>query len=323
MVKQATLHNFDYIAEKDIRIGDRVMLKRAGDVIPYVIGPILDARDGSEVVFQPPVSCPACGQAVEHVAGEVDWFCVNVTCPAQLIRNLEHFVSRGAMDIVGMGIKIVEQLAESGLVKDFADLYTLSKENLLGLEGFADKKADNLLQSIESSSQQPLPRLINALGIHGVGEVMAGDLASKFHDLEEISRATVAELQEIEGVGPNIAEAVVDWFARPDNQKVLEKLKAAGVWPVIAQRQLTAAAVTLGVLDDLTFVVTGTLPNLSREEVKEWIQEHGGKVTDSISKKTSYLVVGEGAGSKLNKAQELGVPILTEDALLGMVKDGK
>jgi DNA ligase (NAD+) len=322
IVKQATLHNFDYIAEKDIRIGDRVMLKRAGDVIPYVIGPVVDARGGSEVVFQPPAVCPACGQTVEHVAGEVDWFCVNATCPAQLIRNLEHFVSRGAMDIVGLGIKIVEQLAESGLVTDFADLYTLSKENLLGLEGFAEKKADNLLQSIQSSRQAPLSRLINALGIRGVGEVMAVDLASKFYDLAELSRATAAELQEIEGVGPNIAEAVVDWFARPANQKVLGKLKNAGVWPVIAQRP-AAKTRTLGALDGLTFVVTGTLAHLSRDEIKEWIQKHGGKVTDSVSKKTSYLVVGEAAGSKLDKARELGVNILTEDALLEMVKNGK
>ncbi len=320
IVKQATLHNFDYIAEKDIRIGDRVMLKRAGDVIPYVIGPLIDAREGSEVVFQPPEVCPACGQAVEHVAGEVDWFCVNATCPAQLIRNLEHFVSRGAMDIVGLGIKIVEQLAESGLVADFADLYTLNEEDLLKLEGFAEKKADNLLQSIQSSKQQPLSRLINALGIRGVGEVMAADLTAKYHNLAEVSRATIGELQEIRGVGPNIAEAVVDWFARPANQNVLEKLQTAGVWPVIQPRQ--ASGTTLGALDGLTFVVTGTLPTLSREEVKEWIQKHGGKVTDSVSKKTSYLVVGEAAGSKLDKAQELGVPILTEDALLRLVKNG-
>ncbi|HEX7567527.1 MAG TPA: NAD-dependent DNA ligase LigA [Anaerolineaceae bacterium] len=320
IVKQATLHNFDYIAEKDIRIGDRVMVKRAGDVIPYVIGPVLDVRDGDVRTYQPPQVCPACGQAVEHVEGEVDWFCVNAACPAQLVRNLEHFVSRGAMDISGSGIKIVEQLAATGMVKDFADLYTLKREDLLQLDGFADKKADNLLQAIQASRQQPLGRLINASGIRGVGEVMAVDLTAKYHNLGELSMATVDELQEIDGVGPNIAQAVVDWFARPANQAVLEKLKAAGVWPEIAARQAAARNSSKDVFDGLTFVVTGTLPNLSRDEVKELIQKHGGKVTDSVSKKTSYLVVGEGAGSKLEKALQFGVPTLSEEALLAMLK---
>jgi DNA ligase (NAD+) len=180
IVKQATLHNFDYIAEKDIRIGDRVRVKRAGDVIPYVIGPVAELRDGSEQVYRPPQTCPACGEPVENLPGEVAWYCVNAACPAQLIRNLEHFVSRGAMDIVGLGIKIVEQLVETGLVHDVADLYTLRRDQLLTLEGFADKKADNLLASIEGSRSQPLPRLATALGIRGVGEVVAADLSRHF-----------------------------------------------------------------------------------------------------------------------------------------------
>ena len=321
IVKQATLHNFDYIAEKDIRIGDRVMVKRAGDVIPYIIGPVLDVRDGDEQTYQLPLVCPACGQAVEHVEGEVDWFCVNATCPAQLVRNLEHFVSRGAMDIVGLGIKIVEQLAVIGMVKDFADLYTLKRDDLLKLDGFKDKKADNLLQSIQASRQQPLGRLINALGIRGVGDVMAADLTANYHNLDELSLAEVDKLQEIEGVGPNIAQAVTDWFARPANQAVVAKLKAAAVWPVVAPHQMAAGNGLKGVFDGLTFVVTGTLPNLSRDEVKELIQKHGGKVTDAVSKKTSYLVVGEAAGSKLEKALQFGISTLTEEALLAMVKN--
>lgn len=316
IVKQATLHNFDYIFEKDIRIGDRVLIKRAGDVIPYVIGPVVDARTGEERVFEPPKNCPACGQAVEHVEGEVAWYCVNAACPAQLIRNVEHFVSRGAMDIVGLGIKIVEQLIAAGLVKDVADLYLLKREDLLKLEGFAEKKADNLLQAIQDSKNRPMQRLIFALGIRGVGEVLASDLVKHYSDLEALSRATLEELQEIEGVGPNIAQAIVDWFNRPSNHELLEKLKSVGVWPVA---QKVAPTPEKQPLQNLTFVVTGTLPNFTREEVKQYIQRFGGKVSDSVSKKTDYLVAGENAGSKLDKARELGVKIIDEPTLRKMV----
>ena len=189
IVKQATLHNFDYIAEKDIRVGDRVLVKRAGEVIPYVIGPVARLRDGRSRVFQPPKNCPACGEPVENLPGEVAWYCVNAACPAQLIRNLEHFVSRGAMDIVGLGIKIVEQLVQSGLVHDMADLYTLQRSDLLQLEGFAEKKVDNLLAAIETSRSQPLSRLLIALGIRGVGEVMAADLARYYPDLDSLGKS--------------------------------------------------------------------------------------------------------------------------------------
>jgi DNA ligase (NAD+) len=316
IVKQATLHNFDYIAEKDIRIGDRVMLKRAGDVIPYVIGPMVEARQGSEKPYQPPQFCPACGQPVEHFPGEVDWYCVNASCPAQLVRSVEHFVSRSAMDIVGMGIRIVEQLVEEGLVKDVADLYTLKRDDLLKLEGFADKKVDNLLSSIDISRQQPLPRLINALGIHGVGEVMAVDLTSRYNDLDHIKGATLDDLQQIEGVGPNIAAAIVDWFKRPANLELLEKLKVVGVWPVMKQEIRSTTATKL---DGMTFVITGTLPTLSREQAGDLIQVFGGKVTGSVSKKTTYLVLGENPGSKLDNARELGVAILDEAGLKRLV----
>jgi len=313
IVRQATLHNFDYIAEKDIRVGDRVAVKRAGDVIPYVIGPVVEVRDGTERNFVPPQACPVCGQPVEHFAGEVAWYCVNAACPEQLIRNLEHFVSRGNMDIVGLGIKIVEQLVAAGLVRDVADLYRLEREDLLKLEGFADKKADNLLQSIETSRQRPLPRLLSALGIRGVGEVVAVDLAVAFQDLDQLAAAPLETLQLVEGIGPNIAQAIVDWFARPANRQVLEKLRAAGVWPKAEARQVSAG--TPQPFNGMTFVVTGTLTGFSREGAKEFIESLGGKVTDSISKKTSYLVLGENPGSKLAKAQSLGVPILDEDGL--------
>jgi DNA ligase (NAD+) len=319
IVRRATLNNFDYISEKDIRPGDRVQLKRAGDVIPYVIGPVTAARTGSEQPYQPPITCPTCGQPVEHFKEEVDWFCVNAACPAQLVRNLEHFVSRGTMDITGLGINIVEQLISAGLVKDAADLYTLKRNDLLALEGFAEKKADNLLAAIEASKSQPLARVINALGIRGVGEVMAGDLARFYQDLESLSRSPAEELQTIEGVGPNIAEAVVDWFARPANQMVVAKLRAAGVWPV-SQAASAPKSAEETPLSGLTFVITGTLPTLSREEAKKIIQDAGGKVTDSVSKKTSYLVAGENAGSKLEKAQELRVQIIDEAGLFELTK---
>lgn len=313
VVKQATLHNFDYISEKDIRIGDRVAVKRAGDVIPYIIGPITTARTGEEIPYAPPQSCPACGQAVEHLEGEVAWYCVNASCPAQLIRNLEHFVSRGSMDIVGLGIRIVEQLVESRLVNDVADLYTLSREDLLKLEGFADKKADNLLEAIEASKSRSLARVINALGIRGVGEVVASDLARVFTDLEQLSKANLDEIQAIEGIGPNIAQAIVDWFERPANQQILEELHKSEVWP----REIAAGAMieSTGSLRGLTFVVTGTLAEFSRDGVKEFIESNGGKVSGSVSKNTNYLVVGENPGSKLEKATALGVPVLDEEGL--------
>ncbi|KAF0111428.1 MAG: DNA ligase (NAD+) [Chloroflexi bacterium] len=315
-VKQATLHNFDFIAEKDIRILDRVLIKRAGDVIPYVIGPIIETRSGAEKPYAMPKVCPSCGQEVEHLAGEVAWYCVNLSCPAQLIRNLEHFVSRGAMDIVGMGIKIVEQLAESELVKDVADLFRLTKEDLLMQEGFAEKKADNLIDAIRAAKQQPLSRLIIGLGIRGVGEVAAADLADNFNDLAELSQTTTIRLQQIEGFGPNTADAIVDWFARPSNQALIYKLKSLGVWPSANQGSRSSKR---WYLDGKVFVITGTLPTLSREEAKEFIEQNGGKVTDSVSKKTDYLVLGENAGLKLDKAVSLGVARLDENGLKELI----
>ncbi len=314
IVKQATLHNFDYIAEKDIRIGDRVMVKRAGDVIPYVIGPVISARSGHEVPYTPPAKCPACGEATQHFEGEVAWYCINAACPAQLIRNVEHFVSRGAMDIVGMGIKIVEQLVEAGLIKDVADLYSLKKEDLLRLEGFAEKKAENILNAIADSKNRPLSRLITALGIRGVGEVTAVDLARKYKNLDELSKATFEELQTIEGIGPNIAKGIVDWFSRPANQMVLRKLRESGVWP--EEKKVEEEKEIRRTLEGLTFVVTGTLSRFTREGVKQFIETHGGKVSESVSRKTDYLVVGENPGSKLVKAQNFGVATITEDDLL-------
>ena len=320
VVERATLHNFDYIADKDIRVGDRVLVKRAGEVIPYVIGPVADARSGSEKRYIPPKKCPDCSQPVEHLEGEVAWYCVNAACPAQLLRNVEHFVSRGAMDIVGLGSKIVEKLVETGAVKDAADIYSLKRDDILEAVTKKDRKtdkeppgkiADNLLTSIENSRIQPLNRLLTALGVRGVGEVVAGDLARHFGSLDPLSKASVEDLMQIEGVGPNIAEAIVDWFKRPVNQKVLAKLKKAGVWPKLEEKGRKRE----GAFTGSTFVITGILPTFSREQAKGFIEEHGGKVTDSVSKKTSYLVLGEEPGSKFEKARSLGVKIINEAEL--------
>jgi DNA ligase (NAD+) len=317
IVKQATLHNFDFIDEKDIRVGDRVMVKRAGDVIPYVIGPVVAARSGKEKRYKPPQKCPVCGQQVEHLEDEVAWYCVNAACPEQLVRNVEHFVSRGTLDIVGMGIKIVEQLISAGLVKDVADLYYLTKEDLLSLEGFAEKKAVNLLSSIENSKSRSLAQLIYALGIRGVGEVVGSMLARKYRNLDELAKASLQDIDDIEGIGPSIAEAIVDWFAKPTNRDVLKKLKKAGMWPVSEPMAVRSGPQPFA---GKTFVVTGTLPVFSRKQAKEFIESFGGKVTDSVSAKTDYLVVGEDAGSKLDKARELGVNTLDEPALRALAE---
>lgn len=318
IVKQATLHNFDFITDKDIRIGDFVKVKRAGEVIPYVIGPISALRNGDEKIYTPPQFCPVCNEPVENIPGEVAWYCVNASCPEQLVRNVEHFVSRGAMDIVGLGINIVEQLITAGLINDVADLYSLTSEDLLSLEGFATKKAENILQAINESRKQSLARLITALGIRGVGEVTAVDLARQYSNLSRLSEASQADLQAIEGIGPNIAQAIVDWFHRPANQRILEKLRYAGVWPQW-EKPKSEPGQPLP-LEGKTFVITGTLPNLSREQAKEWIEKYGGKVVDSVSSKTSYLVLGENPGSKLQKAESLGISILDEINLMALVR---
>ncbi|HET9912604.1 MAG TPA: NAD-dependent DNA ligase LigA [Anaerolineales bacterium] len=328
IVERATLHNFDYIAEKDIRVGDRVLVKRAGEVIPYVIGPVVDARSGKEKKYKPPTNCPACGQPVERFEDEVAFYCVNAACPAQLIRNVEHFVSRGAMDIVGLGIKIVYKLIEIGKVKDVADIYTLKRADILEAVTKKERKtekeppgkiADNLLASIEASKSRSLGRLITALGIRGVGEVSAADLASHFTDLNALSKARAADLEQIDGIGPSVAESVAEWFARPVNKNVIKKLKAAGVWPQ-GGAGANAKSRASNAFEGLTFVITGTLPNFSRDDAREFIESHSGKVTDSVSKKTSYLVLGEAPGSKYEKAKSLGVKIIGEDELKKLVK---
>ncbi|HEY47671.1 MAG: aromatic ring-opening dioxygenase LigA [Anaerolineae bacterium SM23_ 63] len=315
-VSQATLHNFDFIEEKDIRIGDRVLLKRAGEVIPYVIGPVVEARKGDEQPYTLPQRCPSCGEPLEQLAGEVAVYCVNATCPAQLVRNVEHFASRGAMDIEGLGIRIARQLVEAGLISDVADLYQLTEDDLLTLEGFAEKKADNLLQAIATTRERSLSRLINALGIRGVGVTVAAELARRFQNMEALQAATQEELEGIEGIGPNIAAAIVDWMGQLSNRELIKKLQSAGVWPTEGE----GIRVAPGIFSGMTFVLTGKLPSLTRGEAKALIEQHGGRVSGSVSRRTSYVVAGESAGSKLDRALAFGVPVLNETSLLSLIE---
>jgi DNA ligase (NAD+) len=313
-IRNASLHNYDLIAEKDIRLGDTVIVKRSGDVIPYVVGPVIAARTGAEIPITPPEVCPVCASPVIRPEGEVAYYCSNPACPERLARNLIYFVSRGAMDIDGLGENGVRLLLEQGLIQDEADLFFLTSEPLLALEGFAQKKVDNLLASIQMAKSRPLARLIASLGIRGVGTMVAGVLADHFKSMELLAASSAEELQTIEGIGPIMAGAVVEWFALPRSQVLLEKLRAAGV--NMQQANVQAASDTLA---GLNFVLTGTLPTLSREEVSALIESHGGSIKGSVSAKTSYVVAGDAAGSKLAKAQQLGIPILDETGLLGLL----
>lgn len=318
-VRQASLHNYDLIEQRDIRVGDTVVVKRSGEVIPYVVGPMAGARTGDERPITPPTACPVCGSPVQRDEGEVAYYCANPACPERVARNVEYFVSRSSMDIDGLGERGVRLLLTNGLIEDEADLFTLNGEDLLELEGFAEKKVQNLLASIQAAKDRPLQRLIGALGIRGVGNTIAGVLVEHYHSLDELAAATVEELQSIEGLGPHTAGAIVEWFANERNRKLIEKFRAAGVR---LEAQPTETETASNHLEGLTFVLTGTLPNLKRDEAAALIEQHGGKVTGSVSKKTSFIVAGTDAGSKLTKAQDLGIPILGEDDLLSMV-DGR
>lgn len=317
-VRNASLHNADYIAQRDIRIGDYVTVKRAGDVIPYIIGPLVDRRDGSEQPWAMPPLCPACATPLERPEGEVAYRCVNFAiCPAQLVRRVEYFVSRGAMDIVGVGEKQAEFFVQQGFVRDIADLYLLRREHLAGLEGYGEKKIANLLAAIEESKQRPLWRLIVGLGIRFVGEVAAQALAARFGSLEALADAAETQIDDIEGIGPAIAQSVAQFFALESNRALVRKLAEVGVQPPPVE----AAQPRGEQLAGQTFVVTGTLPSFSREQAEDLITAHGGKITGSVTRKTSYLLAGTDPGSaKYNKALELNIPILDEAALLRLIE---
>ena len=314
-VKQATLHNEDYIRAKDLRIGDWVVVERAGEVIPQVVTVVAGRRTGDEVEFHMPARCPSCGQPVVRPEGEAMSLCVNAGCPTQLVRLLEHFVSRGAMDIEGLGGRQAAMLLEQGLIEDVADLYYLKQEDLLDLERMAEKSVSNLLAAIEASKERPLSRVLVALGIGHVGGEVAELLARHFNTIDALMAASEEELTVIPSIGPKIASAVVAYFRNESNRKVIEKLRVAGVRLEDEARQEP----TERPLDGMRFVVTGRLQSFSRSQIEDKIKQSGGAVSGSVSRKTDYLVAGEDAGSKLADAQELDVRTLTEEELLSLI----
>jgi DNA ligase (NAD+) len=307
MVRNATLHNMDEIQRLGVKIGDWLQVERGGDVIPKVAKVVDDKEHPrGKVDIDVPDKCPVCGTKVMRTEGEVDYRCVNANCPAKLLGTILHFASRGVMNIDGMGDALVTQLTERGLVKNVADIYKLTKENLLSLERMGEKSAQNILDEIKGSKKLPLDRVIYGLGIRFVGERTAQFLAEHFGSMEALQQASVEELQNVDEVGPRIAESIAEFFSIPANRKLVERLRDAGL-------TLTGEKKRRGTkLAGKTFVLTGTLPRFTRDEAKKMIEDAGGKVTGSVSKKTDYVVAGSDAGSKLDKARELGVAVIDE-----------
>lgn len=314
-VSRATLHNEDIIRNLDVRIGDTIEVRKAGDIIPEVIG-VVKHGEGT-VPYAMPTTCPSCGAPVVHLQEEAALRCVNPECPAQSLRNLIHFASRNAMAIDGLGEAVAEQLTARGLVHTVVDLYTLTKEDLLTLDKFKDKSASNLLAAIENSKQNNLDKLVFGLGIRNIGDKAATLLAEQFGTMEALSQATNEEIAAIEGIGGIMAQSVTEFFAKSGTEDLLRRLREAGVnmtWH--GQKKGTALA-------GMTLVVTGTLPTLSRQEAEAMIVQNGGKASSSVSKKTSYVLAGEAAGSKLTKAQSLGIPVIDEATFLQMIAADK
>jgi len=309
-VTYATLHNEDLILRKDLRVGDRVQVKRAGEVIPQLIGPVPELRTGSERQWRMPLKCPVCGTPVVRDEGDAMHFCPNAACPGRRLEAIRHFASKGAMDIRGLGDSRVAQLVDAGLVRDVADLYDITAKQLMGLEGFATKSAEQLVASIAASRQQPLSRLIFGLGIRHVGSTAAELLAREFHSMDALREASEERVASVHGIGDVIARSVTDYFADRTSAQLVDRLRV---------RQLTfgepEAVAADGVLRGQTVVITGTLPILSRQQATALIEQAGGRVVDSVSKKTSFVLAGENPGSKLEKARAAGVPIMNEDEL--------
>ncbi len=312
-VSRAVLHNQDFIDEKDIRIGDTILVRKAGEIIPEVLGSVSHGADSQP--FRLPEVCPVCGTPSVREEGESVLRCPNVECPAQLLKNLIHFASKNAMNIDGLGPANMKLLTETGLVKSPADLYLLKKEQLMSLDRFAEKSAENLITAIENSKNAELDRLVHALGIRNIGQRAATLLCEKFGDMDSLLSAGMDDVSAIEGFGDVMAESVVKAFSEPHMRELIDKLRQAGV-NMTYTKQSTGDDRFVGA----TFVLTGTLPTMKRDEAKKLIESFGGKVTGSVSKKTSYVVAGEEAGSKLTKAQELGITILSENDLLNMTK---
>lgn len=321
IVQRASLHNEDYIREKDIRLGDYVVIKKAGDIIPEVVRSLPERRTGKEEPFDMPTHCPACASELVRLDDEVALRCVNPQCPAQIREGLIHFVSRQAMNIDGLGEKVIAQLFEHGLVRSVADLYTLTKDELVALERMGEKSATNLLQAIETSKQNSLERLLFGLGIRHVGAKAAKTLAEHFETMERLQQATKEELTAIHEIGEKMADSIVTYFSKEEVKQLLERLRAYGVNMTYkgAKQTVDISSTFAG----KTFVLTGTLQSMSRSEAKEAIEALGGKVTGSVSKKTDVVVVGEDAGSKLEKAKQLGITIWDEARFLQEIQQSK
>lgn len=321
IVQRASLHNEDYIREKDIRLGDYVVIKKAGDIIPEVVRSLPERRTGKEEPFDMPTHCPACASELVRLDDEAALRCVNPQCPAQIREGLIHFVSRQAMNIDGLGEKVIAQLFEHGLVRSVADLYTLTKDQLVALERMGEKSATNLLQAIEASKQNSLERLLFGLGIRHVGAKAAKTLAEHFETMERLQQATKEELTAIHEIGEKMADSIVTYFSKEEVKQLLERLRAYGVNMTYkgAKQTVDISSTFAG----KTFVLTGTLQSMSRSEAKETIEALGGKVTGSVSKKTDVVVVGEDAGSKLEKAKQLGITIWDEARFLQEIQQSK
>lgn len=316
-ISMATLHNEDEIRRKDIRIGDTIVIQKAGDVIPEVVAPVVSKRDGSEIQFKMPANCPVCGAMVERLEGEAVARCTNIACPAQTFERIIHFGSRGAMDIEGFGPSVAASLLEKKAIADVSGIYYLSAERLKErVPHFQEKAADNLYQAIQRSKERPLSRLIFALGIRHVGSHLADVLADYFGSIDCLSAATYDELVSIDEVGPRIAESAVNFFAEARNRQVIENLRRADV------NMKSEKAAESGVLQGKSFVLTGTLPNLTRSVAEDLIKSNGGKVISSVSAKTDYVVAGDDPGSKMVKAEKLNIEIISESEFLKLLKKG-
>jgi DNA ligase (NAD+) len=316
-ISSAALHNEEDIHRKDIRIGDWVVVQRAGEVIPEIVESIISRRTGKELVFRIPGRCPVCGSDVIKPEGEAMHRCTNAACPSQALERIKHFVSRGAMDMDGVGEKLCQALFQAGLIKDSADLYYLTKEQLLGLERMADKSASNLLSSINESKNRSLARVIFALGITHVGGQYAELLAERFSSIDDLAKASEEDLSAIPSIGPKIAEGVVAFFRQEGNKQIIEKLRKARV-RLEREKGKGARSEDLP-LSGLEFVLTGKLDSLPRSEAEARIKALGGKASSDVTKKTSYVVVGADPGSKLAKAQRLGAKTLTEAEFLKLL----
>jgi DNA ligase (NAD+) len=314
MVKQATLHNFEDIARKDLRIGDMVLVKRAGEVIPQVVGPLTEERTGQEQPYQAPEVCPVCGTAVERPVDEVMLYCPNGSCPARIFGGLVHFASQGAMDIRGLGESTAAQLLEHGLVRDYADLYHLTEQQLLQLEGFAGISARNLVAAIAASKERPLSRLLFGLGIRHVGGHVAQIIARRFETLEGLLAADESTFGAVHGIGATTAAALAAYLNESHNRSMLERLRDAGVNTVEIVERATHTS-----LAGKTFVITGTHA-MSRKELTQFIERHGGRISGSVTRSTDYLVAGEDPGSKLERAKELGVTMIDQESLLALAQ---